>query len=124
MTRLFGIFGTGGCGRGIMPIAREQLASVGGARLVFVDDESGNSVNGHDVMTLEEFQAMPATSRAIAIAIASSRARQAIAERCTTAGIGFFEVRAGNVVEMDDVAIGAGALLSPFVTLTSNIRIG
>jgi acetyltransferase-like isoleucine patch superfamily enzyme len=30
----------------------------------------------------------------------------------------------GNVVVMDDVVIGEGALLSPFVTLTSNIRIG
>ena len=28
------------------------------------------------------------------------------------------------VVEMDDVVIGEGALISPFVTFTSNIRIG
>jgi acetyltransferase-like isoleucine patch superfamily enzyme len=33
-------------------------------------------------------------------------------------------VRAANVVVMDDVQIGEGAILSPFVTLTSNIRIG
>jgi len=36
----------------------------------------------------------------------------------------FFEVRAANVVQMDNVKIGEGAILSPFVTLTSNIRIG
>ena len=40
------------------------------------------------------------------------------------AAIGFIEVRADNVVEMDDVRLGEGAILSPFVTLTSNIRIG
>ena len=33
-------------------------------------------------------------------------------------------MRAANAVEMDDVTIGEGALISPFVTFTSNIRIG
>ena len=125
MTKLYGIFGTGGCGRGIMPLAREQLASDAGARLVFVDDGTDrSSVNGHDVLTLEQFAAATADQRAIAVAIASSQARQRVAARCTEAGISFFEVRAANVVEMDDVTIGQGALISPFVTLTSNIRIG
>lgn len=40
------------------------------------------------------------------------------------AGVALREVRAANVVEMDEVVIGDGACLSPFVTLTSNIRIG
>lgn len=35
----------------------------------------------------------------------------------------FFEVRAANVVHLDDVQLGEGAILSPFVHLTSNIRI-
>ena len=33
-------------------------------------------------------------------------------------------VAAANVVRMDEVQLGEGAILSPFVTLTSNIRIG
>ena len=45
-------------------------------------------------------------------------------ERCSTDGVNFFEVRATNVVQLDDVQIGEGAILCPFVTLTSNIRIG
>ena len=36
----------------------------------------------------------------------------------------FFSVRASNAIRMDDVEIGEGALISPFVTFTSNIRIG
>ena len=36
----------------------------------------------------------------------------------------FFEARAANVVQLDEVAIGPGAILCPFVTLTSNIQIG
>ena len=124
MSSLYGIFGTGGCGRGIMPIAREQLATIGDARLVFIDDSGGGPVNGHDVMSLEQFQSAPADRRAVAVAIASPRARHAVVDRCLGAGLDFFEVRAANAVEMDEVTIGVGALISPFVTLTSNIRIG
>jgi len=125
MTKLYGIYGVGGCGRGILPIARKQLGGEAGARLVFIDDGAdGRKVNGHDVLSLDAFMATPADAHQVAIAIASSRAREAVAGRCRSAGAGFFEVRADNVVEMDEVEIGEGALLSPFVTLTSNIRIG
>jgi len=125
MTSLFGIFGIGGCGRGIMPLAREQLRSLPDTRLVFVDDQgAGRSINGHDVMSLDEFAATPASRRSVAVAIASSRARREVVERCRAAAISFFEVRAANAIEMDDVTIGEGALISPFVTFTSNIRIG
>ena len=36
----------------------------------------------------------------------------------------FIEARAKNVVQLDDVKIGEGAVLCSFVTLTSNISIG
>lgn len=125
MTNLFGVFGIGGCGRGIMPLARDQLRSMPDVRLVFVDDEgAGQEVNGHPVLSLDEFASTPAGHRAVAVAIASSQARQAVVERCRAAGAGFFEVRAANAIAMDDVQIGEGALISPFVTFTSNIRVG
>ena len=125
MTILFGIFGKGGCGRGILPLAREQLRSVPDARLVFIDDAIAEQpVNGHEVLSLDEFTSMPASQRSVAVAIASSRARQSVVERCRAAGTGFFQVRAANAIEMDDVEIGEGALISPFVTFTSNIRVG
>jgi sugar O-acyltransferase (sialic acid O-acetyltransferase NeuD family) len=125
MNNLIGIYGVGGCGRGIMPVAREQLRKRPEAQLVFIDDNAGGQrINGHDVLTFEAFMDAPAGERSVAIAIASSRARQTVAERCRTAGISFFDVRATNAIEMDDVEIGEGALISPFVTFTSNIRIG
>lgn len=125
MSKLFGVFGIGGCGRGIMPLAREQLRARADTRLVFLDDEgAGRSINGHEVLSLDQFASTPAGRRSVAVAIASSRARQSVVERCRAAGVSFFEVRAANAVEMDDVTIGEGALISPFVTFTSNIRIG
>lgn len=125
MTMLFGIYGVGGCGRGVLPVAREQLRERPGTQLVFIDDAHGRQkINGHDVLPFEAFMALPADERRVAVAIASSRRRQEVAERCRAVGASFFEVRAENAVQMDDVEIGEGALISPFVTFTSNIRIG
>jgi len=123
--KLFGIYGAGGCGRGIMPLAREQLRSEPDCELVFIDDgAAGTTINGHRTLSFAEFVAAPASERRAALAVADSRLRARLAEQCSGEGIGFFSVWAANAVRMDQVEIGEGALISPFVTLTSNIRIG
>ncbi|MGJ7575234.1 acetyltransferase [Variovorax sp. RB2P76] len=124
---LFAVFGASGCGRGVMPLARAQLECEGiaAARLVFVDDRPGNAlVNGHAVLRYDEFLQTPASSRHIVVAIANSAVRERIADRCAADGVQPWTVAASSVVVMDDVVMGEGAALSPFVTLTSNIRIG
>lgn len=124
----YAIFGVGGCGRGVMPLARQQLQlalNKGEAELVFVDDRPpALQVNGQRVLTYADWMAEPAGSRHVCIAIANSQIRQRLALQCAAEGMSFFEVRAANVVQLDDVKLGEGAVLSPFVTLTSNIRIG
>lgn len=124
----YAIFGVGGCGRGVMPLARQQLQlalNKGEAELVFVDDRPpASQVNGQRVLTYADWMAEPAGSRHVCIAIANSQIRQRLALQCAAEGMSFFEVRAANVVQLDDVKLGEGAVLSPFVTLTSNIRIG
>lgn len=119
---LYGVYGAGGCGRGILPIARDMLKP--GDRLVFVDDAGGGAVNGHDVLSLAAFVADIAGVKAISIAIANGAIRAALAAQCEAAGLTFFSVRHANSVQMDDVEIGEGALFSPFTTITSNVRIG
>lgn len=125
---LFGIYGASGCGRGVMPVADAMLSSrqgTGTYELVFVDDAPpAPLINGRRVLTYGEFIAAKAPSRAVCLAIASSSIRQHLAELCHRDGVASFTVTALNVVTMDDVQIGEGAILSPFVTLTSNIRIG
>jgi sugar O-acyltransferase (sialic acid O-acetyltransferase NeuD family) len=120
------IFGASGYGREVMPLARQQWAASGEPHhLVFVDDHPPTAeCNGHRVMTYAEWLAQPASSRHINIAIANSAVRQKLVNRCLADGVQFFEVRAPNVVQLDDVHLGDGAILCPFVTLTSNIRIG
>lgn len=122
--KLHGIYGAGGCGRGIMPLAREQLELGASDELVFVDDgDVGPVINGHRVLTFEEF-ASSSGELSIALAAAESRLRERLADKCSKHGISFFSLWAANAVRMDSVELGEGALISPFVTLTSNIRIG
>ncbi len=127
MTR-FAIFGASGFGREVMPVARQQLQTdliQSGVDLVFVDDHPpAAQVNGQRLLTYAQWMAEPASRRHVCIAIANSQIRQRLAMQCAADGLEFFEVRAPNVVQMDEVQLGQGAILSPFVTLTSNIRIG
>lgn len=124
MNLLYGVYGAGGCGRGIMPLLRDELKG-SGARLVFIDDDaSSRSINGHEVLSWDAFVAGPADRRAACLAIANSRVREQLFNRCVDAGVEIVGARASNAVEMDYVQVGPGALISPFVTFTSNIRIG
>ena len=105
--RFLGVYGAGGAGRGVMPILRASAER--DDTIVFVDDNrAGERINAHTVMDLAGFSAL-AGDRRIALALAAPPVRKRLAD---------------NVVEMDDVQRGEGAILSPFVTLTSNIRIG
>lgn len=124
----FAIFGASGYGREVLPFVRQQLQAdlqKGLADLVFVDDQpSALVVNGQRVLTYAEWLAEPASSRYINVAIANSQVRQKLVQRCAADGVQFFEARAANVVQLDYVELGDGAVLCPFVTLTSNVRIG
>ena len=124
---LFGVYGAAGCGRGVMPLVRQQITSKGIAsdRLVFVDDDpKAASINGHPVMLYDEFLATLADEHHIVLAIANGRIRERLALRCAEDGVKPLSVVAANVVMMDEIKLGEGAILSPFVTITSNIVIG
>ncbi|WP_313071882.1 acetyltransferase [Melaminivora sp.] len=124
---LYAVYGASGYGREVMPLARQQLAQAGvpAERLVFVDDApEAPLVNGQRVMTYAQLLAEPAARRHVVLAIANGTVRESLAKRCARDGVQTWTVSASNVVRMDEVQLGEGAVLSPFVTLTSNIRIG
>lgn len=127
MLPLYAVYGVSGCGRGIMPVARDMLVNAGVPleRLVFIDDNPASQhMNSQLVCRYDEFLSMPATSRHVIIGIANSVIREKLATRLQSDGVSAWSVQAANVVIMDDVKVGEGAALSPFVTLTSNIVIG
>jgi sugar O-acyltransferase (sialic acid O-acetyltransferase NeuD family) len=124
----FAIFGASGCGRGVMPLARAQLSQseTDPWDLVFVDDAPNvENINGHRVLRYQQWLDQPLSeSFHISLAIANGAVRERLEAQCGSNNVGFFDVRAANVVVMDDVSIGTGSILCPFVTITSNIRIG
>jgi sugar O-acyltransferase (sialic acid O-acetyltransferase NeuD family) len=112
-----------------MPLARQQLARAGIAadRLVFIDDDASRNqqVNGHRVVTFQHFLALAAADeRHAALAIANGRIRARLHDQCVANHVALWTIQAETTVVFDDVQLGPGALLSPFVTITSNIRIG
>lgn len=122
MNRLVGVYGAGGCGRGILPLLRndEQFNS---DRIVFIDDcRSGKTVNGHAVLSYDEFIAEGGTDACLAIA--DGQTRQRLDRQLQADMVRLLSIRAPDVLVMDAVEIDAGALLSPRTCLTSNIQIG
>jgi len=75
-------------------------------------------------MTYDRFLNLRAGRKYITIAIADAEIREKLTERCLGDGIEVFDVTASNVVLMDEVSIGKGAILCPFTTITSNVKIG
>ncbi|MDH1234841.1 acetyltransferase [Stutzerimonas stutzeri] len=119
---IYAVFGASGFGREVMPLVRE---SIGGNELVFIDDNVSQSpLNGHEVMTYDGFLKLRAERKYITIAIADAKIREKLTERCLGDGIEVFDVTASNVVLMDEISIGQGAILCPFTTVTSNVKIG
>lgn len=127
MTTLYAIYGASGCGRSLMPVARQQLARKGDAsEIIFIDDVLTDIVlvNGHRAMNYQAFLNESASEKYVQIAIANSRVREKIAQLLESDGILLWSITADNVVLMDQIELAEGSALSPFVTMTSNIKIG
>ena len=127
MTKLYAIYGASGCGRSLMPVARQQLARESDAsEIVFIDDalESFAEVNAHRAMNYLAFLNETASEKYVQIAIANSHVREKIAQRLKMDGIQLWSIIADNVVLMDQLELAEGSALSPFVTIGSNVKIG
>ncbi|NNH34603.1 NeuD/PglB/VioB family sugar acetyltransferase [Acinetobacter sp. NIPH 2377] len=127
MTKLYAVYGASGCGRSLMPVARQQLARENDtSETVFIDDAliEIKSVNGHRAMNYATFKVQSASQKFVLIAIASSKVREKLALKLEQDGIYLWSVIADNVVLMDQAEIAEGCALSPFVSITSNIKIG
>lgn len=121
--KLLGVYGASGCGRGIMPIVSSALRD--GEIAVFIDDGGlPSEVNGYPCVSWDGFRAIDADERSVCLAIANGKVRELLDKKCSEAGIPFFSPRSAQAIIMHEVEIGEGAILSPLVTLTSNIRVG
>ncbi len=126
---VLGIVGAGAFGREVLPIAVNTLAKDLGApvaaRVVFVDSAPTVDVlNGHRVVTEDEFFDLPCDTRYFSVAIADSRARQRLAESFMTRGAVPFTLLSEQSLVLEDSELGDGGIFCPFVSVTSRSRIG
>ncbi|RZA09426.1 MAG: acetyltransferase [Moraxellaceae bacterium] len=124
---IYAIYGASGCGRSLMPVAREQLARLNiQADIYFIDDSlvETSRINGHLALNYGQFKELEGKNKHVLIAIANSVVREQLANRLQADGINLWSVQANSTLLMDEIDIAEGAALSPFVTITSNIKIG
>ncbi len=125
---VYGVYGASGFGKEVLPLVREYVLNSGGTKedIFFIDDalEHDEYMNNHKVLSFDEFLAIESDEYYVSIAIANSKIREKLTDKCHKNGIRLLDVRASNVVELDEITIDEGATLCSFVTLTSNIKIG
>jgi sugar O-acyltransferase (sialic acid O-acetyltransferase NeuD family) len=125
---LYGVVGAGGFGREVMPLAVEMLAvsQTRNFELVFVIEglTAETTVNGHRIISKESFVAHRTGERYFSIAIADAMIRMRIAAELLGHGCKPFQISAPNSVVLANNKIGEGAILCPFATIGSNVKIG
>lgn len=86
---------------------------------MFVDDHpSAAERNGYLEPTFAELLVQPPSNRHINIPIASCAVGQKPVERSLANGVQFLEVHAAKSVQLDNLQLGYGIILSSFVHLT------
>lgn len=124
----FAIYGTGGFGREVAPLARAYLdgrlaiQDEPSGSVVFVDDaeDSPEQCNGYPVIGFDELT----PEDRIVVAIGDGRTREKVERKCEAAGLRIAGISGPTVCQLDEVEIGPGAVLCDGVILTSNIKIG
>jgi len=123
--KLYGVYGTGGFGREVLPLAwallRQQEKEP--FDLVFIDDnKKDDECNDFKVLTGKEFlNNKKYDSKCYSIAIASAKVRKEISENMK--GAVPFNIHA-NVVLKPYVKIGAGFILCEYNIINSNSEVG
>jgi len=94
--------------------------------LVFIDDSAEKkTLLGYEVLSFDQFlRKTKVENLFLVVAIANSAIREKLTTKCLDTNLKILNIRSQNVIVMDSVSIGSGHILSPFVTLTSDIKIG
>lgn len=121
MTRLLGVFGSSGFAREVMPLVRAQAEP--SDRMVFVEREAKEAVNGHDVIDEDSFFGWPG-DKFYTVAIAEHKIRRKLDVLASQKGASPLDVRARSTEILDAATLGPGSVLCGHTTIASNARVG
>ena len=125
MSKINAIYGTGGFAREVMPILKEQCPNEENIFIVhkkYMQNE--NSINGCPLMSYEDFIKISSRDKNVTIAISDTAIRAKVSDQVDNDHIKQKNIISKTSITMDNVSISDGVIICPFVTLTSNIRIG
>lgn len=125
----YAIYGSGGFGRGVLPLvpAGRAQGESGRPPIVFVEDDPslrGTIVNGTPVISFADLCAAEHCQRKVTIAIADGRTRQRLVNNCERAGLSFFDVKAADCLIYTHNRIAEGHIFCARTMVTVNATIG
>ena len=125
---VYGIYGVGGFAREILPMIRDELKNKNGIKIYFVVDEQyitdRKTLNEVEIVSFNQFNEFKDVQKYLAVGFSNTMRRIEVFEYCQKNNIKLLNIKASNVVILENVKIGEGSILCPFVTLTSDITIG
>ena len=125
MDKINAIYGTGGFAREVIPILNEQYPNDNNIFVIHKEYmPSEKTINGYSLISYEDFVKISSKEKTITIAISDSSIRSRISNLITQDRINQKSIISTKSLVMDEVLISDGAIICPFVTLTSNITIG
>ena len=123
--KIYAIYGYGGFAREVMPLLDNDTQHY---TSVFVIHKkympNSKIINGRDIISFEDFSIMRDYDKHITIAISDSAMRSFISNEIDKTDIKRANIISKQTVVMDNVEMSSGCIICPFVTLTSNIKIG
>ena len=123
--KLFGLVGAGGFGRGVMPIANENLfSSYPKIEAVFVESEVKEQFVGKNRVMNEYVFLNETKLKFFNVAIADWQIRRKIVSRYTKKTCEPKNIVAENALIYDRVSIGEGAIICSFSHISSDVTIG
>jgi sugar O-acyltransferase (sialic acid O-acetyltransferase NeuD family) len=116
---ILGIFGSGGFGREVMPIATKYSTSP-----FFVEKELKNdTINGYQTISECDFFNLP-NYKTFNVAISNSKIREKIVHQCLSRGLTPISLHSEHAIIYENTQIGQGFILCPFSIISANTKIG
>ncbi|MFP2514670.1 NeuD/PglB/VioB family sugar acetyltransferase [Buttiauxella agrestis] len=125
---IYGVVGAGGYGREVIPIVREMIETLQAQqeyKIVFVvENVLERNIDGHDVMSVEDFANSEYDCKYFNVAIGDSNVRERLAELLIERGAIPFTIKHPNSVVYESSDINLGSIFSPFTCVTADAKIG
>ena len=114
--KIFAVYGSGGCGRGLIPFVKQNF-NTSDCKVIFVDDFSKKKkIYGYDFLKYSSFRSIKLKNKFLAIGIANVRSEKNF-DKISKDKINFFSLFSKQSIIFNKSNVGLGACISPLLLL-------